>query len=278
MGTTPITIAYLGPTGTYTEAAAEAFLGYHPHGTIIPCSNIASVVKSVTENIADYAVVPIENSLEGSVNVTLDILAHEAELYIVREFVLAISHCLFSRNSDSLIKRIASHPQALAQCRQFIMSHYPGAETEAVDSTAKAAEMVAAGLVDAAIASPRAGKVFGLNLVQAAVEDQACNQTRFIALGREMETEGADKISIACRIRGDQPGSLCDILTEFARRSVNLTRIESRPARTGLGEYIFFIDLEGSLEQPSVRAALDRVTTKSIWLKNLGVYPLTRTV
>lgn len=265
-------IGYLGPEGTYSEAAAELLAKCIKTDSLLPFSGIESVVRAVAEGRVEYGVVPIENSLEGAVNITLDLLAHEVELYIIREIILPISHSLFSKAETGQINSIASHPQALAQCRRYLAVNYPSAAIQPVESTAAAARMVSQGVVDAAIASRRAGELFNLITLEQNIQDHPNNQTRFVTLCRTPQTEKMSKMSLVCRIQGDSPGSLCQILLEFATRGVNLTRIESRPARTGLGEYVFFIDLEGAMDQPAVAEAIQAVTANSLWLKNLGMY------
>lgn len=265
-------IGYLGPAGTYSEEAALAFSRRIAGGELVPFSGIESVIRAVAEGKVEYGVAPLENSIEGSVNITLDTLAHSVELCIVREIVLPIRHFLFVGNLSATVKTIASHPQALAQCRNYLATCHPSADIKAVESTAAAAEMVSKGLVSGAIASIRAGQLFDLIPLKRDIQDSHCNQTRFVVLSQRPESLGASKMSLVCRILGDKPGSLCEMLSEFAMRGVNLTRIESRPARTALGEYIFFIDLDGTLEQPEVVEAVRVVETKSLWLKNLGMY------
>lgn len=266
-----IQIGYLGPAGTYSEEAALLF-AEAASASMQPFPDIQSVIRAVADGQIDRGVVPLENSLEGSVNITLDTLAHDVELFIVREIILPIRHALFSTKAAEAVATVASHPQALAQCRHYLEQAYPQAKIRAVESTAAAAEMAAAGCVDAAIASLRAGRLFGLPLLAQDIQDTHCNQTRFVVLSRRQEADGAAKMSLVCRIRGDKPGTLYEMLSEFARHGVNLTRIESRPARTGLGEYIFFIDLDGAMDRPSVAQAVNRVAAASLWFKNLGAY------
>lgn len=267
----PLSIGFLGPAGTYSEEAAWIFSQHRP-GCLVPFTGIESVIRAVADGQIDYGVTPIENSLEGSVNITLDTLAHDVNLSIIREIVLPISHSLYVADQTIQIKSIASHPQALAQCRRFIAAYYPNVQLQAVESTAAAASLVAKGSADAAIASWRAGQLFKLIPVRQDIQDHYCNQTRFVVLSRQPELDSAVKTSLVCRIRGDKPGSLCQMLSEFSNRNVNLTRIESRPARTGLGEYIFFIDLDGALHQACVAEAIQAVAANSLWLKNLGMY------
>lgn len=272
MNQTKLRIAYLGPCGTYSEDAAIVY-SQSFSGRLTPLPSISAVIRAVASDEADRGVVPIENSLEGSVNITLDTLAHDVELYIVREIVLPISHCLYGKR-DEPIETIASHPQALAQCRHYLNDHYPDAIQKAVESTAIAATMVKEGKVSAAIAGSKAGVLYELIPRDVNIQDNASNFTRFIVLSRRPEPDATAKMSIVMRIQGDKPGSLCDILSEFAQRGVNLTRIESRPARTGLGDYIFFIDLDGTTRQTQVAEAIHAVAVKSQWLKNLGMYDI----
>lgn len=269
---TDIRIGYLGPAGTYSEEAALLFARTVDNAAVKPFTDIQSVIRAVADGQIERGVVPLENSLEGSVNITLDTLAHDVELFIVREVILPIRHALFVKDRLRPIETIASHPQALAQCRRYLALHYPVAVIRAVESTAAAAQMAAQGIVSAAVASIRAGILSGLCLVDRDIQDTPRNQTRFVVLSRQPETAEAAKMSLVCRIRGDKPGTLYEMLAEFAKRSVNLTRIESRPARTGLGEYIFFIDLDGTMDQPLVAEAVTRVAAASLWLKNLGMY------
>lgn len=269
-------IAFLGPRGTFSE---EIALGFYRgvEGRFIPYASIDAVIRAVADGEVSECVVPVENSLDGSVNITLDTLAHEVDLYIVKEIIRPVSHNLLTRDDTKHVNVILSHPQAFAQCRRYLRQSHPGAELVTVDSTAAAAYQVASGAKNhAAIGSARAAQLYGLKIAAADIEDSPHNSTRFIVLGRQPVTGSgkACKTSIVCQINGEKPGSLCDILTEFASRQVNLTKIESRPARTGLGYYIFFLDAEGSLEEENVRAAVEAVQHKSLWFKSLGSYPV----
>mgnify|MGYP003756924931 CR=1 FL=1 len=269
-------VAYLGPRGTFSE---ETALGFYRgvDGQFFPYTSIDAVIRAVAAGEADEGIVPAENSLEGSVNVTLDTLAHEVDLFIVKEMVLPIRHNLLVRPGTKHVNSVLSHPQALAQCRRYLSRHYPGAELVAVESTAAAAYRVASGAKDhAAVGSLRAAALYGLEAAAADIQDNANNSTRFIVLGRKPAAAGKMpcKTSFVCQINGEKPGSLCDILVELARRDVNLTRIESRPARTGLGEYIFFLDAEGSWRDENVHSAIEAVRRKSRWFKNLRSYPV----
>lgn len=269
-------IAYLGPRGTFSEEIALSFYR-GVEGIFTPYNSIDAVIRAVADGEAAEGIVPVENSLDGSVNITLDTLAHEVDLRIVKEMVKPIRHNLLARADTKHINVVLSHPQALAQCRHYLRRHYPGAEHVAVESTAAAAYQVASGAKNhAAIGSLRAAQLYGLKAVDADIQDNPNNSTRFIVLARD-EVKAAEppgKTSLICQINGEKPGSLCEILGEFASRQVNLVKIESRPARTGLGFYIFFLDAEGSLEDDNVRAAVDAVREKSLWFKNLGSYPV----
>jgi len=267
-------IGYLGPRGTHTE---EIALGLYKGewGRFTPFLSIDAVIRAVEAGEVTECVVPLENSLEGSVNITLDTLAHEVNLYITKEIIWTIRHNLLAKANTKNINVILSHSQALAQCRHYIEQHYPGVAVKPVESTAEAAYIVAGGAANhAAIGSRRAGEIYGLETVASDIQDNANNCTRFIVLSKAMEQPQTKhcKTSIVCQIKGEKPGSLCDILQDFASRGVNLTRIESRPARTGLGEYIFFLDMEGSLEDEKVNTAIAAVQLKSRWFKNFGSY------
>ncbi|MGL5512852.1 MAG: prephenate dehydratase [Sporomusa sp.] len=270
------TVGYLGPQGTYCEQIALHLYGKED-AFLRPIAGIDSVIRAVALGEVDECIVPVENSLEGSVNITLDMIAHEFNLYITKEAVLPVRHSLLAKRDCDDIAVIFSHPQALAQCRKTIGMLYPQAKTKAVDSTAEAAKMVAAsdGLF-AAVGSQQAGEIYGLSVIAADIQDNSANSTRFIGLERQPTSPiaGKSKTSLVCQINGERPGSLCDILLEFVKREVNLTRIESRPARTGLGMYIFFFDIEGSIATPNIAAAVREVEARCLWYKNFGSYPV----
>ena len=267
-------VGFLGPPGTYSEEVAKNLFG--DSTVLLPFASIDAVIRAVANGEIPQCVVPIENSLEGSVNATLDTLAHEVELYISREIIMPIRHNLLTREAGRGVRLVLSHPQALAQCRKTLTRLYPAATYRAVDSTAEAARQVAEGEPGvAAIGSRAAATLYGLALVAADIQDTANNCTRFISLGvlpMDSSMPGRWKTSIVCQIDGTRPGSLYHILAEFAQNEVNLTKIESRPARTGLGAYLFFLDMEGGACDPRVQSALQAVEEKSIWFKNLGSY------
>lgn len=269
-------VGYLGPPGTYSQEAALNLFG--EKATLLAYPSIDAAIRAVASGEIPECVTPIENSLEGSVNVTLDTLAHEVELFIVTEIVMPVRHNLLARESGRGVRTVFSHPQALAQCRKNLARLFPRADCRAVESTAEAARRVAEGDVElAAVGSRKAAELYGLEIVAADIQDISSNCTRFVSLRirpADKTEPGPWKTSIVCQVDGSRPGSLYGILAEFANREVNLTKIESRPARTGLGAYLFFFDLEGGMGEVQIRDALAAVEEKSLWFKNLGSYPI----
>lgn len=272
-------VAYLGPPGTFTE---EALLSWPDleFETSIPFPTVEEAILAVQDNLAEKAVVPIENSLEGSVNATLDCLAFEADVFIQAEKVCQVKHCLLARPGVGLeeVACVISHPQAAAQCRRHLIELLPGVEVVAANSTAEAALRVAeSGGPLAALGSALAAELYGLQVLREGMEDHPENRTRFVLLGREKTPpSGRDKTSMVCFIHQDRPGMLLQILQEFAYRYINLTKIESRPTKKGLGEYCFFIDCEGHEEDEVVASALKCLRCKLPQVKILGSYPAYR--
>jgi prephenate dehydratase len=271
-----VTVAYLGPAGTHSE---EALRASSPEGAVaVPQPTIYDAVMAVEEGAVDRAVVPIENALEGSVAVTLDTLALDAGgVRIAAEVVHPIHHCLIARGELSLhaVGRVVSHPQATAQCARFLRENMPDAEHVSAPSTADAVLTVCrSDDASVAIGSRLAAELYDCHVVADDVEDHPDNATRFVWLARADEAgdPGDDaKTSIVFWGGGDQePGWLLRVLDEFAERGVNLTRIESRPRRTGLGHYMFFIDLEGRVDAPAVSEALGALKVQE--LRVLGSY------
>ena len=270
-------VAYLGPAGTHSEEALRASA---PEGIdAVPYPTIYDAVMAVEEGGAERAVVPIENALEGSVAVTLDTLAVDAEgVRIAAEVVHPIHHCVVARGELSLstVERVVSHPQATAQCARFLREHLPDAEHVSAPSTADAVLTVCRSDDPASVAlgSRLAAELYDCHIVATNVEDHPDNVTRFVWLARAEEAgePGADaKTSIVFWGGGDQnPGWLMHVLGEFAERDVNLTRIESRPRRTGLGHYMFFVDIEGGADAPAVSEALAALDVQE--LRVLGSY------
>ena len=275
-------IGYLGPQGTYSEEVIlHLYQGLNSDRKkiFLPFHNISATIKAAANGEVDECAVPIENSLEGSVNITLDTLAHEVDLPIVKEIVWPISHNLLVKGEGKNIDQIISHPQALAQCRKYLEKNYPRAKVTPVDSTSEAVYLVAGGKKNAAaIGSARSAKIYDLKILASGIEDNKNNSTRFVVIRKEPSLPAAEcaggifKTSVICQIEGNSPGSLCAVLQEFAGRQVNLTRIESRPARTGLGQYIFFLDMEGSIADKNVRESMEAVRKQSVMFKNLGSY------
>ncbi len=271
-------VAFLGPEGTFTEEALLANLpaaDLHPY----PYPSIREVLLAVQRGEARLGLVPIENSLEGSVAVTLDLLAWGFEdLRIVREIVHPVRHQLIARGPLELdkITKVISHPHAYGQCRSFLTEHLPNVEHEAANSTADAVRTVSR--VDrpwAAIGTRLAAEMYECAVVRDDIEDSVENRTRFVFLSRETaeEVEATYKTSIVCGIDQDEPGSLLLILSEFAYRHLNLTKVESRPSKQALGHYIFFIDFEGRADDGPAAQALKCLACKLPWLRVLGSYP-----
>ncbi len=281
-------MGFLGPLGTHSEAAALYLNSIiHEAYELVPCKNIYEAIHLVEQGELDTCLVPVENSIEGSINITLDTLAGSDRLQVVRELIWHVHNNLMALEPEVdgvPIRKILSHSQPLSQCRDFLRCNYPLAELEAVSSTAMAASMVAESNPMegwAAICSLRGGELNGLSLVASNIEDLPNNCTRFYQLVKKDNAEMLQaeyckpgKVLIICQIDGKDAGRLCEILLELANRQVNLTRIESRPARTGLGEYIFFLDVEIPEDRTRLEDALAGIEQKSIWLRKPGEFPV----
>ncbi len=266
--------AFLGPIGTHSHSAVLSLA--EPGMEAIPFSTIEEVFTAVERGKADYGLAPIENSVEGTVNATLDALAFESDLEIQREVVRDIHHslCVATDVAFADITRVASHPQALAQSRRWITEHLLGKPVSAATSTADAVRMAVEESGVAAIGSAFAAEIYGAKVLFEAIEDYGGNQTRFVVIGRGIhERTGDDKTSLALFMKADRPGTLHMILSEFAFGGMNLTKIQSRPTRKALGEYMFFIDLAGHVDDDNVRLALDCLRLKLRRVKVLGSYP-----
>jgi chorismate mutase/prephenate dehydratase len=267
----PLTVAYLGPQATFTHQAAlqqfGAAAGYRP------ARSIGEVFDDVERARAGFGVVPVENSTEGAVNMTLDRLT-VSDALICGELRLDITQHLLSRAGElSEIKRVISHPQALAQCRGWLAEHLPDVPTEEMLSTAAAAELAASDATVAAIASELAARLYGVPVLRARIEDNPHNATRFLVVGRPpIGPTGRDKTSI-CFAMKNEPGALYRILEPLARAGINLTKIESRPAKQGPWEYVIFVDLEGHRETAEVASVLREIGERTLFLKILGSYP-----
>lgn len=275
------TMGVLGPPGTHSEAAAVYLNGRleRPY-RLVTFADIFDCLQAVEDGAVDSALVPVENSLEGAINITLDTLARSEGLEVTRELIWPVHNQLMSKCAPDKITKIYSHPQPISQCRAYIQEHYPNAEVIKVASTARAAEMVAAWSVEsgaAAICTRRAGELFGLRTIATEVQDNMANCTRFFQVRRQgtsRESLPQDKILVICQIDGKRAGALYEVLREFAERDINITRIESRPARTELGAYIFFFDLEGTRDNARLQESIAAVAKKSNWLKTLGAFPV----
>jgi len=264
-------VAYLGPEATFTHLAAVKNFGRYAAFT--PVKSIADVFSEVEKGRSDYGVVPIENSTEGVINHTLDMFV-TSELKICSELLLEISHNLLSKASELReIKRIYSHPQAIAQSRNWIEDNLPNAELVETSSTAKAAEMAEKDPESGAIASSLAASLYDLKIIAERIEDNVQNFTRFLVIGKSFPAKsGQDKTSILFSVK-DRVGALHDMLTPFRENNINLTKIESRPTKLRAWEYIFFVDFIGHLEDENVRRALRQLERECLLLKMLGSYP-----
>ncbi len=268
----PIRVAYLGPEATYTHLAARHYFG--SGCTFVPCDSIPRVIETVTKGNAIYGILPVENSTEGSVSQTLDEMA-QSELSVCGEAVTRIHHCLLANNTDLAgITEVFSHPQSLAQCRQWLQAYLPEVKLTEVASNAKAAKLAAAKPGTAAIAAKLAAEVYGLSVLIENIEDNANNRTRFwIVSQTPRKPSDDDKTSLMISVK-HEPGSLYKMLAAFERNGVNLTKIESRPSKREAWEYLFFIDIMGNAEHPHVAKALEEVRAGSLWVRVLGNYPV----
>jgi len=270
-------IAYLGPPGTFSEEALLTLGDLAAER--LPVPSIPEVIAEVEHGGADAGVVPIENSIEGSVTVTLDQLAFESDLLIQREIDLPIRLNLCARPGVAIndVVRVLSHPHAHAQCRDWMRSKLPNARIETVSSTAEAARLTARSRRgdQAAVGTAFAAELYRLEILAAGIEDHPDNMTRFVLVGPGVPAPtGHDKTSIVCFQRHDRPGSLLAILQEFAARAINLSKLESRPTKRSLGDYCFLIDFEGHVADEVVADCLRALASKQARVKFLGSYPV----
>jgi chorismate mutase/prephenate dehydratase len=267
----PLRVAFLGPEATFTHMAARSRFGLSAR--YVPAATIGGVLVEVQKGLADLGVVPIENSTEGVVNSTLDVLM-ESPLTISSEIVLEVSHCLLTRSGTTDgIQKVYSHPQALGQCRSWLSANLPKAALIEVASTALAARLAKDDPVAAAVASELAGQLYDLKVTKAKIEDEVRNVTRFLVLGTQPASRtGRDKTSLMLVVK-DQPGVLYRVLEPLARGGINLTRIESRPSRRRAWDYVFFLDLDGHVEDPEVAAGISALRGACQEVKVLGSYP-----
>jgi chorismate mutase/prephenate dehydratase len=268
----PIKVAYLGPEGTFTQQASLKHFGHS--AVVLPFSAIDEVFREVEAGAVNYGVVPVENSTEGVVNHTLDNFMG-SNLKICGEVELRIHHNLMVSDVTSVnsITRIYSHSQSLAQCRKWLDAHYPNAERIAVSSNAEAAKRLKGEWNAAAIAGSMAAELYGLKMIAEKIEDQPDNSTRFLIIGKQaVPQSGVDKTSIVVAMR-NEPGALHKLLEPFHRHNIDLTRVETRPSRTGAWTYVFFIDFAGHVDEPLISDVMKEVASRCADLKLLGSYP-----
>lgn len=274
MGLEKKKLGYLGPAGTFSEEAAISFDARAEH---VMYRSIPKVTEAVEGGEVDEAIVPIENSLQGSVTDVLDFLIHTERTHIKHELAIPVNNCLMVRagTSPSSIKAIYSHPQPFGQCRGYLAANYPGIERVASLSTAGAVgDMLESKVPAAAIAPGRAAEIYGAEVIATGIQDAPNNFTRFVVLARtDHERTGRDKTSIAFSFSSDGPGLLYQALGAFATRKINLTKIESRPTGERLGRYVFLADIEGHRSDELVVAALNDIRAQTIVLKVFGSYP-----
>ncbi len=268
-------VGYLGPAGTFTEAAAYKYVGSDTV-EMVCCSSLSEIVAKVENGQLDQGVVPLENSIEGSVNQILDLVAKSDNIMFCGEVLLNINHCLLVKpgTKKEQIKKVLSHPQALAQCRDYLNREIPWHTIEETASTAQAVCRAAGSCGDmAAIGTEMSAGIYGLEVMDYGIQDCGENVTRFIVLGlKDGETSANSKTSLVVEAM-DRPGALYGILREFALKGINLTKIESRPVKKKLGQYLFFIDLEGHRNDPPVKSAIENLARKMHNIKILGSYP-----
>jgi len=271
-------VAYFGPAATFTQ---EALLTQSDlaGSDLRPLGTITAVLEAVARGDVDLGCVPIENAIEGTVSATIDGLIFDVDLYIQREVVMDIHLHLMARPGTALgdIRQVSSYPHALAQCQKFLAQTLPGADQRAANSTADAARVLGESeSTDGAAIAPRlAAERYGLTILSEDVEDHPENQTRFVLVARTHvpKPTGHDKTSIVCFQRADHPGSLHGILGQFAARNINLTKLESRPTKQGLGDYCFVIDLSGHLADEVIADCLRDLHASLAGVKFLGSYP-----
>jgi len=273
---TPTRVAYLGPSGTFSEEAALGFFGSSI--VRVPCANADEVFHTTSAGAADFGVVPVENSSEGVVTRSLDLFL-TTPLFIIGETSLYVRHNLLRRdNSLAGVETVCAHPQALAQCHGWLSHHLPTAERRPVASNAEGARMAGLDAKLAAVASERAASEFGLHIVAPAIQDDAHNRTRFAIVAHphqhpQPKASGHDCTSLVVSV-ANRPGAVYDMLAPLKRHGVSMTRFESRPARSGQWEYYFYIDLQGHPDQSEVAAALKELRDVCAFFKLLGTYPI----
>ena len=270
----PLKVAFLGPQATYTHVAAMQQFGLSAQ--LVPLKSISSIFDEVSRERASYGVVPVENSNEGVVSHTLDMFM-ASDLKVIAEILLPICHDLLNLSGQMAdIRKVISHPQAIGQCRAWLEENLPDIPLVDALSTASAAQQAAEDASVAAIASEAAASRYGLQVVKHKIEDNPNNFTRFLVVGREMQgPSGNDKTSIMFSVK-DKPGILYHMLEPFSKRNINLAKIESRPTKGRAWEYIFFLDMEGHVQQQNIAEAVEELRSHCQFLKVLGSYPRAR--
>jgi prephenate dehydratase len=266
-------IAHLGPIGTYTEAAALAYAdSIDTPTTLLPCNTIAQAIESINQGLADLAVVPVENSIEGSVTMTLDTLWRVGQLQIQQALELSIDHTLITTATDlQTIHTVYSHPQALSQCQEWLGKFLPHAQQIAANSTTAVLHDLSNQPQAAAISSPRAADLYQLPILSQGIGDYPENRTRFWVLGQQPALTGSHT-SLAFSLSANVPGALLGVLEKLASQNINLSRIESRPTKKSLGDYLFFVDIEADSSEPMVANVLKDLTNYVESLQSFGSY------
>jgi len=269
-------IAYLGPEGTFSEYATKKFFSKNNH-EFLPCKSISSIFRQVQNNIAKYGVIPVENSMEGSISESLDLLIR-TPLKVCGEITERITHNLISKFNYNLtdIKYIISHPQPLRQCRMFIEEYLSHAQTIEVESTATAVKMLNQIPYSVAIGTTTAADLYNMQILYKGIEDNPNNFTRFLIVGNEpIQIEGTKKTSIIFSVK-HEPGALVDALKPFQLKNINLLKLESRPNRENPWEYYFFTDFVGDIKDKKIQEALDELKKKTLFFKILGSYTVSK--
>lgn len=268
----PLTVAYLGPQGTFSESAAIKHFGHAAKAR--PCASIDAVFREVEAGLADYGVVPVENSTGGAVGTTLDLLL-QTPLKVCGEVDLRVHQFLLRKaGADGAPTKVYSHAQSLSQCHEWLNRNLPGAERVAVVSNTEAARLAGEDATAAAIAGEAAAELYGLDKLAENIEDKPDNTTRFLVIGQHDATRsGKDKTSLVMSAK-NQPGAMYQLLTPFADHGVSMTKLESRPSRTGMWEYVFFVDVEGHRDDAPVAQALEALSAQAVFVKVLGSYPI----
>jgi len=267
----PLRVAYLGPPGSFSEAAMRKRFGQGAAG--LPCDSFDEIFRAAESGNANYGVVPVENSSEGMIGHNLDSLL-QTPVKVCGEVMLQVHQCLMSHQpGKAAIKRVYSHPQSLGQCRNWLNANLPKVERIAVSSNSEAARLAAEQRDSAAVGGKQAAELYGVPVLAENIEDDPRNTTRFVIIGsQEVAPSGKDKTSLVMSA-ANRPGAVHDLLTPLARHGVSMTKLESRPARSGLWEYVFFVDIEGHQQDAKVASALAELKKSATFLKVLGSYP-----